>query len=159
MNLDLFMASADHVRELYAHYAADADIAVVEGMMGMFDGFDRWRGSTAEIARVLRLPILLVVDAKSAGYSLAPLLHGFLSFDAETTVAGVIFNRVGSAKHRAILERVCAELSIPCLGFIPKQRDLETPSRYLGLDTRHLVSSSPIADAINLDLLLEICRG
>ena len=95
INLDTFMASPEHVRSLYARYSADADVAVVEGMMGMFDGYDRDRGSSAEIARLLQLPVVLVVDAKSAAYSMAPLLSGFIHFRPEIRIAGVIFNRVG----------------------------------------------------------------
>ena len=69
INLDTFMATPEHVRELFAHYGEDADVCVVEGMMGLFDGYDRDRGSSAEIARVLDIPVVLVVDAKSAAYS------------------------------------------------------------------------------------------
>ena len=72
VNLDTFMASGEHVRELYARRAASADACIVEGMMGMFDGYDRDQGSSAEIARLLQLPVVLVVDAKSAAYSMAP---------------------------------------------------------------------------------------
>ena len=68
INLDTFMASPEHVRSLYARYSADADVAVVEGMMGMYDGYDRDRGSSAEVARLLGIPVVLVVDAKSAAY-------------------------------------------------------------------------------------------
>ena len=80
INLDTFMASPEHVRELFAHYGEKADVCIVEGMMGLFDGYDRDKGSSAEIARVLDIPIVLVVDAKSAAYSMAPLLSGFINF-------------------------------------------------------------------------------
>lgn len=74
------MASGEHVCELYARHAVSADVCIVEGMMGMFDGYDRDRGSSAEIAQLLQLPVVLVVDAKSAAYSMAPLLSGFIHF-------------------------------------------------------------------------------
>ena len=80
INLDTFMASREHVKELFVHYGADADVCIVEGMMGLFDGYDRDKGSSAEIASVLNVPVVLVVDAKSAAYSMAALLHGFLHF-------------------------------------------------------------------------------
>ena len=96
VNLDLFMAGERHVRALYGHYSVGADVCVVEGMMGMYDGYDRSLGSTADIARVLGLPVVLVADARSAAYSLAPLLYGFTRFDSSVTVAGVIFNNVGT---------------------------------------------------------------
>ena len=102
INLDTFMATPEHVRELFDHYGQDADVCVVEGMMGLFDGYDRERGSSAEIARVLDIPVMLVVDAKSAAYSMAPLLYGFTHFTTQGTkvnIAGVIFNKVGSERH------------------------------------------------------------
>ena len=134
VNLDLFMASEEHVRRLYARYAVGADACVVEGMMGMFDGYERDRGSSAEVARLLRLPVVLVVDARSAAYSLAPLLQGFLHFRPDIRFAGVIFNRVGSARHFGMLQEVCEDLQVECLGYLPKDGLLEQGSRYLGLD-------------------------
>ena len=76
VNLDTFMASPEHVKHLFQHYSADADVCVVEGAMGLYDGYDKSRGSAAEIARLLGVPIVLVVDAKSMAYSVAALLHG-----------------------------------------------------------------------------------
>jgi cobyrinic acid a,c-diamide synthase len=134
INLDSFMASEQHLRHLFAHYSADADISIVEGMMGLFDGYDRDRGSSAQIARILQLPIVLVVDAGSAAYSMAALLSGFVNFQKDLHFAGIIFNRVGSARHRAMLQQVCDDLHVRCLGFLPRQTQLEQPSRYLGLD-------------------------
>ena len=134
INLDTFMASPDHVRDLFAHYGADADVAVVEGMMGLFDGYDRDRGSSAEIAQVLDIPVVLVVDAKSAAYSMAPLLSGFKNFRRNVRLAGVIFNKVGSERHYQMLQQVCDDLGIACLGYLPKSASLEQDSRYLGLD-------------------------
>lgn len=134
INLDTFMASKEHVKELFAHYGADADMCIVEGMMGLFDGYDRDRGSSAEIASVLDIPVVMVVDAKSAAYSMAPLLSGFLHFREDVRIAGVIFNKVGSERHREMLRQVCDDLHVECLGFLPKHPDLEQGSRYLGLD-------------------------
>ena len=134
VNLDTFMASPEHVRELFARYGAEADACIVEGMMGLFDGYDRDLGSSAEIARVLGLPVVLVVDAKSAAYSMAPLLQGFASFREDVRIAGVIFNKVGSPRHYDMLRQVCTDLSIECFGYLPKQSSLEQGSRYLGLD-------------------------
>ena len=134
VNLDTFMASQEHVSSLYARYSADADVAVVEGMMGMYDGYDRDRGSSAEVARLLGIPVVLVVDAKSAAYSMAPLLSGFINFRPDIRIAGVIFNRVGSLRHYRMLQEVCEDLNVTCLGYLPKQKELEQESRYLGLD-------------------------
>ena len=134
VNLDSFFASKEHLQELFNHYSEGADVAIVEGMMGLFDGYDRDRGSSAEIARWLGLPVLLVVDARSAAYSMAALLSGFLNFRPDVRFLGVIFNKVGSERHARMLREVAAEVGIACLGCVPKSVDLETGSRYLGLD-------------------------
>ncbi len=134
INLDTFMATPGHVRELYSRYGADADVCIVEGMMGLFDGYDRDNGSSAEIARVLDIPVVLVIDAKSVAYSMAPLIQGFMNFRKDVRIAGVIFNRVGSEKHRSMLQQVCDDLGVECLGYLPKNVELEQGSRYLGLD-------------------------
>ena len=134
INLDTFMATPEHVRELFVRYGEDADVCIVEGMMGLFDGYDRDKGSSAEIARVLDIPVVLVVDAKSAAYSMAPLLQGFINFRKDVHIAGVIFNKVGSERHFQMLQQVCDDLDIACMGYLPKQAALEQGSRYLGLD-------------------------
>ena len=134
INLDTFMASPEHVRDLFAHYGADADVCVVEGMMGLFDGYDREKGSSYEIAQILDIPVVLVVDAKSAAYSMAALLSGFIHFREDIRLAGIIYNKVGSPKHFQMLQQVCEDLDVECLGYLPKDASLEQGSRYLGLD-------------------------
>ena len=134
INLDTFMASPEHVRELFMHYGSGAEVCIVEGMMGLFDGYDRERGSSYEIARVLDIPVVLVEDAKSAAYSMAALLSGFLHFREDVRIAGVIFNKVGSEKHFTMLQQVCEDLGVKCFGYLPKNPSLEQDSRYLGLD-------------------------
>lgn len=149
INLDTFMATDAHVRELFARYGQDADVCIVEGMMGLFDGYDRDRGSSAEIASVLGLPVVLVVDAKSAAYSVAALLSGFLRFREDVRIAGVIFNRVGSERHRAMLQEVCDDLQVECLGFLPACVDLEQGSRYLGLDFSERMESGQLVSLLD----------
>ena len=143
VNLDTFMATPEHVRELFTHYGQDADVCVVEGMMGLFDGYDRDKGSSAEIAQALDIPVVLVVDAKSAAYSMAPLLQGFVNFRKNVRIAGVIFNKVGSERHFSMLQQVCDDLNITCFGYLPKSPELEQGSRYLGLDFSEL-NAQPI---------------
>lgn len=162
VNLDTFMASGGHVRALYARRAAHADVCIVEGMMGMFDGYDRDRGSSAEVAKLLHLPVVLVVDARSAAYSIAPLLSGFIHFRPEIRIAGVIFNRVGSSHHYEMLQEVCAEVGVTCLGHLPKTKLLEQESRYLGLDFSRSTGTDAISQLtdlleqhVNWQLLLE----
>ena len=80
-------------------------------------------GSSAEVARLLGIPVVLVVDAKSAAYSMAPLLSGFINFRPDIRIAGVIFNRVGSPHHYRMLQEVCEDLNVTCLGYLPKRRN------------------------------------
>ena len=148
INLDTFMASKEHVRELFWHYGADADICIVEGMMGLFDGYDRDLGSSAEIAATLGVPVVLVVDAKSAAYSMAPLLQGFVNFRKDVHIAGVIFNKVGSERHFKMLQQVCEDLHVECFGYLPKQASLEQGSRYLGLDFSEKTENRELTDVI-----------
>ncbi len=154
INLDTFMATSEHVRELFAHYGADADVCIVEGMMGLFDGYDRDKGSSAEIARVLDIPVVLVVEAKSTAYSMAPLLYGFTHFSPLTSypsppnIAGVIYNKVGSERHYQMLKQVCDDLHIECFGYLPKKASLEQGSRYLGLDFSQTVEHQELVKLI-----------
>ena len=134
INLDSFMATPEHISYLFEHYGKETDICIVEGMMGLFDGYDRDKGSSAEIASILGLPVVLVVDAKSAAYSMAPLLQGFVNFRKDVHIAGIIFNKVGSPRHFEMLRQVCTDLQITCYGYLPKDTSLEQGSRYLGLD-------------------------
>ena len=146
INLDTFMATPEHVRELYTHYGEDADVCIVEGMMGLFDGYDRERGSSYEIAHVLDIPVVLVVDAKSAAYSMAALLSGFIHFREDVHIAGVIFNKVGSERHYQMLQQVCDDLGIACFGYLPKSLSLEQDSRYLGLDYSKLPENKALTE-------------
>ncbi len=155
INLDTFMATSEHVHELFIHYGEGADICIAEGMMGLFDGYDRDKGSSAEIARVLNIPIVLVVDAKSAAYSMAALLYGFVNFRKDVRIAGVIFNKVGSEKHYQMLLQVCDDLDIACLGYIPKSADLEQGSRYLGLDFSEKSKSSGLVKLLENNIQWE----
>ena len=147
VNLDGWMCGLDFVRSSFAHHGAGADIAVIEGVMGLFDGIDgvSEAGSTAEIAKALAAPVLLVVDARSQARSAAALVHGFASFDPAVNVAGVIFNNVASANHERIL---CEALAASCpgialIGCLPKDPELAIPSRHLGLVT---AEESPLSE-------------
>ena len=133
VNLDTWMASPEHVREVYAHYSEGADAAIIEGVMGLFDGYDRMRGSSAEIAALLDVPVLLVVNARSSAYTVAALLHGMKTFRRDVRIAGVVFNQVASESHYAFLKDAAADAGVECLGWIPRTEGIEVPSRHLGL--------------------------
>ncbi len=167
-NLDGWMLSKKYVQQIFKEKFSDADFAVVEGVMGLFDGFSGSdeSGSTAQIAKWLDLPVLLVVDAKSMARSAAALVYGYANFDHNLDLAGVVFNQVGSKRHAKILSVALQGLDIPSLSFLPKKTDLEIPSRHLGLITSEDLKpdtsrigrlSSWIEENLNLDKLLTIC--
>lgn len=133
INLDLFLSSQEHVKQLYSTYTSGCDIALTEGVMGLFDGFDKWQGSGAHIAEILDIPIILVLNPKATAYSVAPILYGFKNFHKNISIAGVIFNMVNSDSHYRFLQDACNDVGIPALGRIPKNNDLDIPSRHLGL--------------------------
>jgi cobyrinic acid a,c-diamide synthase len=135
-NLDPVLVGADRIAPLARHGAAGAEVAVVEGVMGLFDGrLADGGGSTAEVAGLLGAPVVLVVDTRGQSRSLAALLHGFRSFDPRVDLAGVVLNRVGSPRHEEVLRAAAAEVGLPVLGALPRRDALEVPSRHLGLVT------------------------
>jgi cobyrinic acid a,c-diamide synthase len=134
-NLDPWLVGEQRIGPLFQHGAAGVDVAIIEGVMGLFDGATGLGefASTAHVARLLSAPIVLVVDGSAQGRSLAALLHGFATFDPSVRLAGVILNRVGSTRHDEILRAAAAEAGLPVLGSIARMESLSTPSRHLGL--------------------------
>ncbi len=142
-NLDPFLCGEELISPLFARGAAGADIAVIEGAMGLFDGIADPAAagpgagpdfaSTAHVARLLRAPVVLVVDAAAAGRSVAALVAGFAGFDPRVRVAGVILNRVGSQRHERVLKDAVEPLGIGVFGAIRRTEAAATPSRHLGL--------------------------
>ena len=137
-NLDGWMLGADVNRERFHRFAADADAAVIEGVMGLFDGREGGsdRGSAADLARTLGLPIVLVIDAGAMARSAAALIHGFTTFAPDLRFAGVVLNNVGSPAHVALIVDAVAG-RVPILGALPRVRDLVVPERHLGLYLPH----------------------
>ncbi|MEI7543872.1 MAG: cobyrinate a,c-diamide synthase [Mycobacteriaceae bacterium] len=140
-NLDSVMVGDDLIGPLYLHGSADADIAVVEGVMGLFDGRidDHFsspaRGSTGQVAQLLGAPVVLVVDVRGQSQTIAAVLHGFSTFLRGVRIGGVILNRVGSARHEQVLRQACEAVGVPVLGAVPRHDALAVPSRHLGLVT------------------------
>jgi cobyrinic acid a,c-diamide synthase len=137
-NLDLYLHGPGLVPALAAEAARDADILVVEGVMGLFDGTAALpgapaAGSTAEVAKLLGAPVVLVIDVAAMSGSVAALVHGFATFDPETRLAGAVLNRVGSPGHAALLEEALAPLGVPVLGHLAKDDRLAWRERHLGL--------------------------
>ena len=135
VNLDTWMASAKHVRDLYYRYASESNCCITEGVMGLFDGYKKMCGSSAEIAGLLKIPVVLVVNAVSTAYSVAPVIYGFMHFHPEVRIAGVIFNKVSSASHFSFLKEACNDINVECFGYMPMDKDISIPSRHLGLST------------------------
>ncbi|MFF7728099.1 cobyrinate a,c-diamide synthase [Streptomyces sp. NPDC008001] len=134
-NLDAYMCGPERIAPLFLHGAAGADLAVVEGVMGLYDGASGQGelASTAHVAKLLKAPVVLVVDASSQSRSVAALVHGFASWDPEVRVAGVILNKVGSDRHEALLREALTESGVPVLGAVRRAEHVHTPSRHLGL--------------------------
>jgi cobyrinic acid a,c-diamide synthase len=165
-NLDPVLVGDHLIGPLYRHGSADADVAVIEGVMGLFDGridphaAGPARGSTAHVAGLLGVPVVLVVDARGQSHSIAALLHGFSTFDRSVRMAGVILNRVGSPRHEQVLRQACEHAGVPVLGAIPRADELSVPSRHLGLVTaaehgqraRHAVDAMTTLVARHVDV-------
>ncbi|HET7666515.1 MAG TPA: cobyrinate a,c-diamide synthase, partial [Mycobacterium sp.] len=140
-NLDPVLVGEQLIGPLYRYGSAGTDIAVVEGVMGLFDGrieqdtVGTAVGSTAHVAALLGAPVLLVVDARGQSHSVAALLHGFSTFDRSVRIAGVVLNRVGSPRHEEVLRQACEHAGVPVFGAIPRADELSVPSRHLGLVT------------------------
>ena len=133
LNLDAWAMRPKTLAALAARAGAGADLVLGEGVMGMFDGAADGSGSTADLALITGWPVVLVIDAKGMAASAAALLHGFASYRPEVPLAGVIFNRVGGARHADLLAQACAPLGLPVLGALPQAPELELPDRHLGL--------------------------
>ncbi|TGY02685.1 cobyrinate a,c-diamide synthase [Muribaculum sp. NM65_B17] len=147
VNLDLFMSSERHVKELFGRYSESADVSIIEGAMGMFDGFDGMNGSAADIARTLDVPVVLLINAASTSFSVAATIYGFTRFCPDVKVTGVIFNRVASENHYAFLKEACEIINVVNLGYIRKNESLQTPSRHLGLSLDSLSEIERFVDA------------
>ncbi|MFD8513113.1 cobyrinate a,c-diamide synthase [Streptomyces antimycoticus] len=134
-NLDAYLCGPQRIAPLFLHGAAGCDLALVEGVMGLFDGAagQGELASTAHVAKLLRAPVVLVVDASSQSRSVAALVHGFASWDPEVRVAGVILNKVGSDRHEAMLREALEGCGVPVLGALRRTREVRAPSRHLGL--------------------------
>ncbi|MFD3796829.1 cobyrinate a,c-diamide synthase [Streptomyces californicus] len=134
-NLDAYMCGPELIAPLFAHGSAGCDLAVVEGVMGLYDGASGQGelASTAQVAKLLKAPVVLVVDASSQSRSVAALVHGFASWDPRVRIGGVILNKVASDRHEALLRDALEESGLPVLGVIRRAPQVATPSRHLGL--------------------------
>ena len=134
-NLDTFFTGEEKTKELFLNGRKEAELAVMEGVMGLFDGLGgvREEGSSYHLAKVTKTPIILVVDAKGMGKSILPLLAGFLVYDTEHLIKGVILNRMSKGYYDIICPLIESELHIQVIGYFPEHKDMKLESRHLGL--------------------------
>ena len=173
-NLDPWLVGEERIEPLFLHGARGADVAVVEGVMGLFDGatnpsVEPGFASTAHVAGLLRAPVVLVVDASAQARSVAALVHGFATFDPAVRIGGVILNRVGSDRHEAILTDALEAAGVRVLGALRRVDALMTPSRHLGLVPAAERSADAVATvralgevvaaAVDLDAVLALARS
>ena len=139
-NLDLILCKSTWIKKNFLHYGGLTDLAIIEGVMGLFDGLGSTsKGSTADVAKTLDLPVVLVVNSSGQAASLAALVQGFRDMDSELKIAGVVLNNVNSNRHKILLTEVLNNIRMPILGVIPSDDRLKLPSRHLGLIPPHQI--------------------
>ncbi|MET7860979.1 cobyrinate a,c-diamide synthase [Streptomyces sp. NPDC005318] len=170
-NLDAYMCGPELIAPLFAHGARGCDLAIVEGVMGLYDGASGQGelASTAHVAKLLRAPVVLVVDASSQSRSVAALVHGFASWDPEVRISGVILNKVGSDRHEMLLRDALDESGVPVMGVLRRAEQVATPSRHLGLvpvaerrgDAMAAVAAmgAQVAGGCDLEALMRLARS
>jgi cobyrinic acid a,c-diamide synthase len=162
-NLDTFMMQVDGVRDSFSRHSENADINVVEGVMGLFDGMEATEiASSAHVAKSLGIPVILIVNVHGMSRSAAAIVKGFSQFDPDVKIAGVILNKVGSPRHAQMI--IDSIPDIPVVGTLPRNKDVTVPSRHLGLymadeldfDTESLAAF--IEENIDLDAIIELSK-
>jgi cobyrinic acid a,c-diamide synthase len=166
-NLDFYTMSHDEIRDTAGYYARDADISIIEGNKGLYDGLDLdGSNSNAALAKLLGAPVVLVIDARGMTRGIAPLVLGYQAFDPDIHIAGVILNQLGGSRHESKLRAVIEHYTdIPVLGAVARHRDMEILQRHLGLipsneqnDARQQIHAigERIGEQVDLDALLAI---
>ncbi len=150
-NLDSWLVGADKLKEIFIETATCADVSIIEGVMGLYDGGRGGVSSTAEIAKLLDAPVILVIDAKSMGTSAAAVALGFREFDKSVKLAGVILNRVSSDSHKQMIIDALDGLGIKCFGAIRRNDEFRLPERHLGL--------VPTTENLAVDAVNKICAA
>lgn len=167
VHLDTWLSSYTHVQHLYNKYGERADVCIIEGQAALFDGYRKNQGSSVDLAELLNVPIILLVNARMLGYSIAPILYGFKHFHPGVKIAGVVFNQVSSAAHYSLLREACTDVGMDVLGYLPFGDDLKTPSKHsvltlsarkeLELQTEYLAEQ--LVKTVDIKRLLSKCSG
>lgn len=165
-NLDTWLVPAEVMLATFSSTAAGNDIAIVEGVMGLYDGGNSGISSTAQISKLINAPVVLIIDARSMGESAAAIALGFKTYDPEVNLAGVIINRVGSVSHQAMICEAMDRVGIPVLGVIKRNAEIAMPERHLGLTpvTEHDVHQTiekireQISAQVNIDQIVKLAE-
>lgn len=152
VNLDLWLLSTHQLQHLYNRWGESADVCIVDGHGGLYDGYSHSQGSDASIACCLRMPVVLLVNARNMASTVAPLIYGFRQFPGGAQIAGVVFNQVSSTSHYALLRDACHEAGVECFGYLPNIDDCKLSTRHVGLTTTVRRQYSSIIDRISLQI-------
>lgn len=166
INLDTWLTTHTHVQHSYNKYGEKADVCIIEGHGALYDGYRRTQGSSAEMARLLNIPIILLVNARIAGYSIAPIIYGFKQFQPKTSIAGVIFNQITSPAHYTYLKEACSDAGVVCLGYLPWDAEFKLPSKHSSItlttkrniDAQTNLAADYIEKHVDIDGLLNNCN-
>ena len=166
-NLDTWLTDEATMKKIFLTASADADVSIIEGVMGLYDGGRGGVSSTAQIAKALNAPVILVADVRSMGESAAALVKGFRDYDPTTNLCGVIINRYGSENHKEMVSRAIEKIGVPVIGAVPRSKEAEVRERHLGLlpveenDNREHIENvrKMIEPSVDLDALLRIASS
>ena len=166
-NLDTWLVPEERLAFTFASLSKGADLSIIEGVMGLYDGGSKGVSSTAEIAKLLQAPVVLIINCQSIGTSAAAIALGYKSYDPEVCFAGVILNKLGSDKHEAMIRDAMKEIGIPVLGALHRDQELKTPERHLGLtpvteiETKDLIRhmEDDAEKALSLSSLLQAAQS
>lgn len=165
VNLDSWFAGRTHLQYVYNKYGEKADVCMIEGNSALFDGYKRMQGSSAEMSQLLSVPVILVVNARSAAYSVAPMLYGYKLFRPQVKIVGVVFTHVSSPTHFSYLKDACNDAGLNSLGYIPYDENLKLPQRHSAL-TQSVRSeiegvaekvSEYVKQNVDIDRIIKMC--
>ncbi len=165
VNLDSWFAGRTHLQYVYNKYGERADVCMIEGNSALFDGYRRMQGSSAEMSQLVSVPVILVVNARSAAYSVAPMLYGYKLFRPQVKIVGVVFTHVSSPTHFSYLKDACTDAGLNCLGHIPYDESLKLPQRHTALTQSVRSEIEEVAEKasvyieqnIDIDRILKMC--
>lgn len=166
INLDRWYSSSSHIQHIYNRYGEKSDICITEGNGGLFDGYEKTKGSCSEIAELLHIPVILLINARGLGYSVTAMISGFKSFNPHIKIAGVIFNQIVSVGQYNYLRQACIDSETECFGYIPYISDIKLPSKHSAITInvkKNLLAmkdriSEIISKSVDVNKILDVCN-